>query len=87
MRSEVLRELQDVAEFRIEVSTQRELPKVTITVEPRDSTTAPDVLAARVREHIKARLNFTVDVTIVPPGTLPRFEMKGRRFFRAAPPS
>ncbi len=83
----VLRELQDVAEFRIEVSTQRELPKVTITVEPRDSTTAPDVLAARVREHIKARLNFTVDVTIVPPGTLPRFEMKGRRFFRAAPPS
>ncbi|RMG41034.1 MAG: phenylacetate--CoA ligase family protein [Planctomycetota bacterium] len=85
----LLREIPEVAEFRIDVDTTGRMPQVTVTVEPHAAGDGgspqpppPHPLAHRVREHIKARLNFYVEVRVVPPGTLPRFEMKGRRFFR-----
>ena len=39
-------------------------------------------LAAQLTEAIKNRQNFHAEIRIVPTGSLPRFELKGRRFFR-----
>jgi len=79
----VVREFEEIAEFRIDVLTQRAMHHVTIEIEPRSgSEQRIDVVATRLASSIKNRLNFQAEVRIVPPGSLPRFELKGRRFFR-----
>ena len=54
-----------------------------IQVEPAVGVDGGEV-SADVTAAIKRALNFQVEVRSVEPGTLPRFELKGRRFFRAA---
>lgn len=99
----ILREFEDVTEYRITVETRRAMQHVIIEIEPNGSTLAEvsasvqahggvldtDALPAeapqlvrRVGRAIKDRLNFQAEIIAVPPGTLPRFEMKGRRFVR-----
>ena len=83
----IIREFENVVEFRIEVSTDRAMQSVSIQIEPdaaafERGSDAIDTLAQQVREEIKGRLNFQADVTTVESETLPRFELKGRRFHR-----
>lgn len=82
---ELLREFSDVVEFRIQVLVRKAMTHLKIDVEPSStrwqSESAPD-LADQIAQRIKDRLNFQVDVELVPPETLPRFEMKGKRFQR-----
>lgn len=76
----VLREIDDLAEFRIDVRTVRSMHELTITVEP----VSADVegLQQRAQEALRRRLGFGCDVRLAEPGELPRFELKGRRFHR-----
>jgi len=76
----VLREIDDVAEFRIDVLTVRSMYELSITVEP-VSTHSADLLD-RVKEALRLRLGFGCAVQLTEPGVLPRFELKGRRFHR-----
>jgi phenylacetate-CoA ligase len=80
----ILREFDAIAEYRIEVRTVRSMQHVRIVLEPTTSQSAEQTqqLAQAVGRRIKDRLNFTAEVTAVEPGSLPRFELKGRRFFR-----
>jgi len=81
----ILREFAEVVEYRIEVSTRKAMQHVKIAVEPLPhihETGSGDQLAAQLAEAIKDRQNFQAEITIVPSGSLPRFELKGRRFFR-----
>ncbi len=77
----VLRSCQGITEYKVVVHTQRALPEVTIQVELDEGAKAvPSV------HHIEAMLQnaFTlrIPVSVLPAGTLPRFEMKARRWFR-----
>ncbi len=81
----ILREFPELAEFRITVATQRAMQHLSIEIEPTAEVEArgdAGTLLEHVRRRLKDRLHFQVDVTTVPPGTLPRFEMKGRRVVR-----
>ena len=77
----ILRAIDDVVEYRIEVRTEREMDHVRIEVEPAAGADA-DRLANEVGRQVKDRLNFQVDVVAVEPGALPRFELKGGRLVR-----
>ncbi|HEX6987646.1 MAG TPA: AMP-binding protein, partial [Planctomycetaceae bacterium] len=77
----VVREFADVAEFRIVVRTVRAMKHLRLELEPAHESLA-DGLPARVGRAIKDRLNFTAEVVCVPCGSLPRFELKGRRLVR-----
>lgn len=77
----ILRSFADVAEYRIEVQTRRAMQHLRIEVEPAESADPSDVVR-RVGREIRDRLNFQAEVVAVPLGSLPRFELKGRRFFR-----
>ncbi|MEK7757249.1 MAG: hypothetical protein AAB385_08555 [Planctomycetota bacterium] len=50
-------------------------------MEPVAGVEAAD-LAQRIEDRVRDRLLFRPKVTIVPRGTLPRFEMKARRVVR-----
>jgi phenylacetate-CoA ligase len=82
---DVIRRFDDVAEFRIELQTVKAMQHVRIEIEPQASVTAlaSAALAAQIGEMIKGRWHFQAQVVVVAPGSLPRFEMKGRRFVRS----
>ncbi len=82
----ILREFPEVAEYRIVVMTQRAMPHMKVEIEPTVNTAASldsvESLVDQVRKTIKDRLNFQAEVTQVAVNSLPRFELKGRRFHR-----
>ena len=78
----VVRRFTEVAEFRIEAYDEGPLTQVRVDVEPADAAADVNGLAARVGQAIQDALSFRVEVRTVSPGSLPRFEMKARRFVR-----
>jgi phenylacetate-CoA ligase len=71
---QILRTFAEIAEFRIVASKAGALDQLSVEVEDRANN--PE----RVAEELRLRLGIRVDVTAVPPGTLPRFEAKAKRF-------
>ena len=80
----ILRQFPEIAEYRIDVETRRSMQHVKITIEPQNGTEA-DALVEKVSRAVKDRLHFQAEMIAAPPGTLPRFELKARRFFGRRP--
>jgi phenylacetate-CoA ligase len=76
----VIRRFPEVAEFRIQVERSKTLPVLRVELEP--VAAAPAGVAERVDRAIRDELLFRAEVAVVPPGTLPRFELKARRLVR-----
>ncbi len=83
----IIREIPDVIEYQVEVVTRQSMPHMKIEIEPASELFAdPDSLESlmdQVEQEIKDRLNFLAEVILVPKDSLPRFELKGRRFRRS----
>ena len=78
----IIRQIRHVAEFRIEAYDSASLTQLAVEIEPVPVAANDPGLALRVEQVIQDTLSLRVDVRLVPPGTLPRFEMKARRFIR-----
>jgi len=76
----VLREFPEVSEFRIEVFSKRSMAELNVLLEPRAGS--EDDLATRVSNRLNDRLLLRVPCALVPPGSLPRFELKAQRLVR-----
>lgn len=80
---DVIRQFDEVAEYRIEVRTIKAMQHVRIEIEPRpQAVAAGPKLADQIARLIKDRWYFHAEVVPVAPQALPRFEAKGRRFFK-----
>lgn len=71
----------DVAEFRIEAYTERGMDALRCTIEPRPGVDA-DGLARAVGEAIHRDIGVRAEMAVAAPGSLPRYELKARRFTR-----
>jgi phenylacetate-CoA ligase len=78
---DLIRQFADVAEYRITVVSRKAMQHVQIEFEAVEASRSAE-LADGLERSIKDRLNFQAEVRAVPAGSLPRFEMKGRRFVR-----
>jgi len=79
----VVREIAEVAEFRIELKTVRAMQELCVAVEPTgEAANATAELVSRVETALRQRLGFVIEVRSVAPGELPRFELKSRRVVR-----
>jgi len=78
----VLRSVEGLAEFRVELGERSSMTEMSVTVEPVALDDDRATLTARVVHAIKDRFHFQPKVRVVAPGSLPRFEMKARRFVR-----
>ncbi len=79
----VVREISEVAEFRIELKTVRAMQELCVAIEPiPESAGAATALVETVQAALRQRLGFVIDVRAVAPGELPRFELKSRRIVR-----
>jgi phenylacetate-CoA ligase len=74
----ILHGFAEIVEYRVEVDRSTTLAALRIMVELRPE--ASDSVLHRIDEAIREALLFRADVRAVPPGTLPRFEMKAQRF-------
>jgi len=74
----VVRRFSAVREFRIEVGA---MPGPEVRIAAEIDGAAGDTLQ-RLAAELRASLGVRIDVTAVPPGTLPRFEHKARRVVR-----
>jgi phenylacetate-CoA ligase len=82
---DVIRQFDGVAEFRIELHTVKAMQHIRIEIEPYPALGANDVasLIAQIGDTIKTRWHFQAEIVAVAHGSLPRFEMKARRFVRS----
>ena len=80
----VIRRFPEVAEFRLCVAERDGLTQVQLEIEPVPHTEqhVASTLAGRVAGAIQQALSFRAEVIQVQPGTLPRFELKAKRFVR-----
>ncbi len=79
----VVREIIEVAEFRIELRTVRAMQELCVAIEPIvDAVADVEQLKSKVQSALRQRLGFVIDVRAVSPGELPRFELKSRRIVR-----
>ena len=84
----VVRRFPEVAEFRAIVRRDGALTQVALEIEPAAGNGAAagaagvQNLIEPVGRAVQESLHFRCDVAAVPPGTLPRFEMKAKRFVR-----
>jgi phenylacetate-CoA ligase len=78
----VLREFTEIEEFRVEVSAQNAMQEIKLILEPHPNENAVHELAERVGQRVRERIGVRPQVETVAPGTLPRFELKAKRFFK-----
>ena len=78
-RERLLEIQQAVDEFRVTVSRHREMARVSIEIECQDGADGV-AEAAAASAGFEASLGLRPEVTAVPRGTLPRFELKAQRF-------
>jgi phenylacetate-CoA ligase len=78
----VVRRFPEAGEFRIILDETGPMAELSLEVEPADASVDAHALAARVAQAVREQLLFRVEVAAVPPGTLPRFEMKAKRLIR-----
>jgi phenylacetate-CoA ligase len=79
----VMREFPEIEEFRVEAVQQSALTELKLTLEPGPEYGSSAGLAERVSQRLRESVGLRPQVELVPPGTLPRFELKARRFFKS----
>jgi phenylacetate-CoA ligase len=79
---ELVRSDAEVAEYRVEIETRRAMTEMRLCVEPAAHCLDGPRLARKLQARLGSAFHLRVPVTICAPGTLPRFEMKGRRWVR-----
>jgi phenylacetate-CoA ligase len=79
---EILRSFAGVAEYRVEVSTSHALTELSIQVEPAPASASDATLIHRIEAALRNAFALRIAVSAVPSGSLPRFEMKSKRWVR-----
>ena len=75
----LVRQCESVEEFRITVTTDREMGNLAIELELSKNAN-PESARKTVDQAIQNELSLRPEITLVPSGSLPRFEMKAKRF-------
>jgi phenylacetate-CoA ligase len=78
----VMREFPEIDEFRVEVSAQNAMSELKLILESHANDIAAHELAERVRQRVRECIGLRPQVETVAPGSLPRFELKAKRFFK-----
>ena len=80
---EILRRFADVAEYQVHVTTATAMTELRLEIEPADRCPEVARLMTEVRQALETAFSLRIPVEAVPPGSLPRFEMKAKRWLRS----
>ena len=79
---EVIRSFSEVLEYRVEVGSKGAMREISIQLEVAESSPW-DEIERRVAATLRDVFSLRFEVTVVAPETLPRFELKARRWTKA----
>jgi phenylacetate-CoA ligase len=79
---EIVRGHDDVLEYQVELSVDRAMPEISLQIEPSPRCRDVAGLVRDLERSFETAMALRVPITTVPSGTLPRFEMKSRRWIR-----
>jgi phenylacetate-CoA ligase len=79
---EIIRAAGDVAEYQVRVSTNAALTELSLQIEAQPECGDVPALLQKIEKSFQTRFALRVAVTAVPFGTLPRPEMKSKRWVR-----
>jgi phenylacetate-CoA ligase len=77
---ELLRSIPAVAEYQVELDHEEVMTEMRLRVEPSAECGDGEELVRQIASRFRSRFHLRAAVSLCPPGTLPRFEMKARRF-------
>jgi phenylacetate-CoA ligase len=75
---DLVRAIPEVDEFAVDVERRGEMDEMRLQLEVADG--ASNDISSRVERSIREALGLRVEASVVPHGTLPRYELKARRF-------
>jgi phenylacetate-CoA ligase len=78
----VIREFTEVEEFRVEVYERQVMREIRLVIEPKPTECSIARLSERIIKRMRDRIGLRPDIELVSPGSLPRFELKAKRFFK-----
>ena len=78
----ILREFPEIEEFRVEIFEKAAMKEMKIVIEPSARYSAIEGLDERVGRRVRERIGLRPVIEFVAPESLPRFELKARRFFK-----
>jgi len=70
----IVRLFPDIAEYQVDIDQRHALSELRLTIE------APEETAATLAQTLRSTFTLRIPVTAVPPGTLPTFEVKAKRW-------
>jgi phenylacetate-CoA ligase len=79
---EIVRSVEGVAEYQVCVGTGRALTELVLKIEPAAHCGDVIALVRQLERALYQALSLRVPVTAVPSGSLPRFEMKAKRWVK-----
>ncbi len=79
---EVVRTLPEVVEYRVELSTRAAMTEVRIEIETNPDCRQPKTIAMRLEEALRNALQLRIPVVLAGSESLPRFELKAKRWIR-----
>jgi len=79
---EIIRACGEVAEYQVRLSAERTLVEMSVTVEPASGCADTVALVGRLAHEFNNAFGLRVRVTTAPAGSLPRFEMKAKRWIK-----
>lgn len=79
---EIMRKEPAVAEYRVTVDARSPMLECSVDFEPVPECETPAAVRQKLEEVFQNALHLRVPVAMVPPGSLPRYEMKARRWVR-----
>jgi phenylacetate-CoA ligase len=85
MIEDIVHSFQNVAEYRVTLDCRRAMAELSLEAETAVNGYENTVLQKKIEESLESVLNLRVPVQLRPPGALPRFEMKAKRWIKLSP--
>lgn len=83
---EIVRTLPDIGEYQVQIARSGSMIEIALQIEAIPGAGAPAALAEELQRALQLALSLRIPVTLVAPGTLPRHEMKARRWLTVPGP-
>ena len=77
---EIVRACAEVGEYRVQLDCRGAMAEMSLEIEAAQNSTDVNNLPERLEQSFQTTLNLRVPVHLVPPGSIPRFEMKAQRW-------
>lgn len=78
----VIREFSEIEEFRVEICERQAMREIKLVIEPKSAAYSMTGLSERIIKRMRERIGLRPEIELASPGSLPRFELKAKRFFK-----